>query len=133
VEDHESLETGAVVSEFSDSVQTEIDDFFTDGVMSSGEVVGGVFLSRDELFWMEELSVGAGSDLIDDGGFKIEENCSWNVFSGSGFREKGVECIITSSDGLVGWHLTIWLDPVLEAEEFPTGITDLDAALSDVD
>jgi len=45
VEHQESLESGTLVGEFSDSVEAEIDDFFTDGVMSSGEVVGGIFFS----------------------------------------------------------------------------------------
>jgi hypothetical protein len=39
------LETSALISELSDSVEAEINDFFTNGVMSSGEVVGGIFLS----------------------------------------------------------------------------------------
>ena len=85
MEHEEALETSAVVGELSDSVEAEIDDFFTDGVVSSGEVVGGIFFSRDELFGVEELSVGSGSDFIDDGGFKIEEDASWDVLSGSGF------------------------------------------------
>jgi hypothetical protein len=29
--------------------------------------------------------------------------------------------------------LSIWLDTVLKAEELPTGVTDLDTSLSDVD
>ena len=74
VEDHESLESGTVVRQFSDSVQTEVDDFLSDGVMSSGEVVGGVFFSRDQLFRVEELSVGSGSDFVNDGGFQVEED-----------------------------------------------------------
>jgi len=45
VEDEETLETGALVGELSDSVEAEIDDLLTDGVMSSGEVVGGILLS----------------------------------------------------------------------------------------
>jgi len=45
VEDHESLETSALIGELSDSVEAEIDDFTTDGVVSSGEVVGGILLS----------------------------------------------------------------------------------------
>jgi hypothetical protein len=39
------LESCALVSKLSDSVKAEIDDFFTNGVMTSGEVVGGIFLS----------------------------------------------------------------------------------------
>jgi len=133
VENEESLETGAVVSELSDSVQTEIDDFFTNGVVTSGEVVGGVFLSGDELFGVEELSVGTGSDFVDNGGFQIEEDGSGDVFTGTSFTEEGVESIISSSDGLVRWHLTVGLDTVFKTEEFPAGVTNLDTTLADMD
>ena len=132
VEDHESLETGTVISELSDSVEAEVNDFLTNGVMSSGEIVGGVFLSGDQLFGVEQLSVGSGSDLIDDGGFQIEEHTSGDVLSGTSFREKGVEGIISSSDSLVRGHLSIGLDTVFEAEELPAGVTHLDTSLSDV-
>merc|ERR1712151_614129 len=84
LEDQESLETGTVVSELSDSVEAEIDDFSSDGVVSSGEVVGGIFLSRDQLLGVEQLSVGTGSDFVNNGGFQIEEDTSWDVLSGPG-------------------------------------------------
>ena len=45
VEDEETLKTSALISELSDSVEAEINDFFTNGVVSSGEVVGGILLS----------------------------------------------------------------------------------------
>ena len=45
MEHKEALETGTVVSKFSDSVEAEIDDFLSDGVVSSGEVVGRIFFS----------------------------------------------------------------------------------------
>merc|ERR1711990_313777 len=45
VEDEETLETCALIRELSDSIKAEINDFFTNGVMSSGEVVGGIFFS----------------------------------------------------------------------------------------
>jgi len=132
VEDTESLESGTLVGEFSDSIETEIDDFFSDGVVSSGEVIGGIFFSGDQLFGVEQLSVSSGSDFIDDGGFKIKEDGSGDVFSSSGFREESVEGIISSSDGFVRGHLTIRLNSVFETEEFPTGVTNLDTGLSDV-
>jgi len=112
VEDKESLKSGTVISELSDSVETEINDFFSDGIMSSGEVVGGIFLSGDQLFGVEKLSIGSGSDFINDGGFKIKEDSSGDVLSSSGFREESVEGIISSSDGFVGWHLSVWLNSV---------------------
>jgi len=133
VEDKETLETSALIGELSDSVEAEINDLTTDGVMSSGEVVSGIFLSGNELLGVEKLSVGSGSDLIDNGGLEIEEDGSGNVLSGTGLGEEGVESIITTTDGFVGWHLTIWLDSVLKAEEFPAGVTDLDTGLTDVD
>ena len=45
VEDEETLESCALIGELSDSVKTEINDFLTNGVMSSGEVVGSIFFS----------------------------------------------------------------------------------------
>ena len=45
VEDEETLESSALIGELSDSVEAEIDDLLTNGVMSSGEVVGGILLS----------------------------------------------------------------------------------------
>jgi hypothetical protein len=133
VEDHETLETSTVISELSDSVKGKIDDFFTDGVVTSGEVVGSIFLTGDKLFGVEELSVGTSSDFIDDGGFEIKEDGSGDVLAGTSFGEEGVESIITTTDSLVRGHLTIRLDTVFKTEEFPTSVTDLDTGLTDVD
>ena len=126
------METSALIGKLSNSVEAEIDDFLSNGVVASGEVVGSIFLSRDELFGVEELSVGSGSDLIDDGGLEIEEDGSGDVLSGSGLGEEGVEGIITATDSLIRWHLSIRLNSVLEAEEFPTSITDLNTSLTNV-
>ena len=133
VEDEESLETCALISELSDSVEAKVNDFLTNGVVTSGKVVSGILLTGDELLWMEELSVGSGSDLINNSWLEIEEDSSWDVLSSTGLREEGVESIITSSNGLVGWHLTVWLDSVLKAEKFPACVTNLDTGLTNVD
>jgi hypothetical protein len=84
VEHQETLKTSTVIGEFSDSVQAEIDDLFTNGIVSSGEVVSSIFLSGDKLFWVEQLSVSTCSDLINDSWFEIQEDSSWNVFTGTG-------------------------------------------------
>ena len=133
VEKQETLESRALVSKLSDSVQAEIDNLLTDGVMTTGEIVGGILLTGDKLLWMEELSVGSGSDLIDDSWLEIKEDGSWDVLASTGLREEGVESIITTSNGLVRWHLTVWLDSVLEAEKLPACVTDLDTGLTNVD
>jgi hypothetical protein len=84
--------------------------------MSSGEVVSGVFFTRNKLFWVEELSVSTSSDFINNGWFEIEEYTSWDVFSSTSFTEESVESIITTTDSFIRWHLTVRLDTVLEAE-----------------
>jgi len=55
------------------------------------------------------------------------------VLASTSLGEEGVESIIATTDGLVRWHLTIRLNTVLEAEEFPAGVTNLDTGLTDVD
>jgi hypothetical protein len=133
VEDEEALETSALIGELSDSVEAEVNDFLSNGVMSSGEVVGGILLSGDELLGMEELSVGSGSDLIDNGRLEIEEDATGDVLASTSLGEEGVESVVTATDGLIGWHLTVRLDSVLEAEELPAGVTNLDTGLTDMD
>ena len=133
VVDEETLETSALIGELSDTVEAKINNLFSDGVMTTGEVVGGIFLSGDELLGMEQLSVGAGTDLIDDGGLEIEEDGAGDVLASTSLGEEGVESVVATTDGLIGGHLTVRLDSVLEAEELPAGVTDLDTGLTDVD
>jgi len=133
VEDEETLETCTLISQFSDSVKDKVDDFLSDGVVTSGVVVGGIFFASDELFRVEELSVGSSSDLIDYGWFQVNEDGSWDVFTSTSFAEEGVERVVTTTDGLVTWHLTIRLDTVFQTVQFPTGVTDLATGLTNMD
>ena len=45
VEDQESLKSSALVRQFSESVQDDVDHLLADCVVASGVVVGGIFLS----------------------------------------------------------------------------------------
>jgi len=74
VEDKEALETSAVVSKLTDTVEAEVNNLLTDGVVTTGEVVSGIFLTRDQLLGVEQLTVSAGTNLIDDGRLKINED-----------------------------------------------------------
>jgi len=87
----------------------------TDGVMTTSVVVGGVLLSGDQLVRMKELSVSAEPDFVDDRRFEVDENGTRDVLAGSRFREEGVERVVANADGLVGGHLAVRLDPMLEA------------------
>ena len=79
---------------------------------------------------MEELSVGSSPHFVDHGRLQVQEDRTRDVFSGTSFAEESVEGVITSANGLVGRHLTVRLDTVLQAVEFPAGITDLDTSLT---
>jgi hypothetical protein len=133
MEDKETLKTSAVICKLTDTVESEIDNFLSDGVVTTGIIVGSIFLARDQLFGVKQLTVGTSADLINDSGLKIEENTSGDVLASSSLTEKGVESIITTSDGLVRRHLTIRLNTMLEAVQFPAGVTDLNTSLTDVD
>ena len=107
MEDHEALETSAVVGELTDAVEGEVDNFLANGVVTTGVVVGGVFLTGDQLFGVEELTVGTSADFVDDGGFEIKEDAAGDVLASASFREKGVKSVVSTTDGLVGGHLSI--------------------------
>jgi len=80
VEDKESLKTSTLISKFSDSVKDKIDDFFSDGVVTTGVVVGGIFFASDQLFRMEKLSVSSGTDLVDYSWFEIDKTALGTCF-----------------------------------------------------
>mmetsp|Transcript_107338 Transcript_107338/g.336332 ORF Transcript_107338/g.336332 Transcript_107338/m.336332 type:complete len:286 (-) Transcript_107338:35-892(-) len=133
VEDHEALQPRAVVRELPDPVEHEVNDLLADGVVPAGKVVRSVFLPRDKLLRMKELPVGAGANLVHHRRLEVHEDAPRHVLSRAGLAEEGVEGVVTAANGLVAWHLAVGLDSVLEAEQLPTSIADLDATLADMD
>ena len=77
--------------------------------MTSCEVVCCVLLATDKLLRMEKLSIGPGSNLINDSWLQVEEDCSRHMLPGTCLTEESVEGIISSSYCLITWHLTIRL------------------------
>ncbi len=55
------------------------------------------------------------------------------MLAGTSLGEEGVEGVISSSQRLVGGHLPVGLDAMLQAVELPAGVADLAAGLADVD
>jgi len=127
------LKTLAVISQSTDTVEGQVDDFFTDGVVTTGVVVGSILLAAQQLLGVEQLTVGTSSDLIDDGGLKVNEDGTRNVLASTSLGEEGVEGIIAGTDGGVSGHLTIRLNAVLQAVQLPAGITDLNTSLTNVE
>jgi hypothetical protein len=133
VEDQEALETSALISQLADAVKYKVDDFLANGVVTTGVVVGGIFLASDQLLRVEELAVGTSADFIDDSWFQVNVDGTGNVLASASFAEEGVERVITSANGLVARHLAIGLDTVFQTVKFPAGVTDLATSLANMD
>merc|ERR1711977_585065 len=101
--------------------------------MAAGVIVGCILLAGDELLGVVELAVSTGADLIDHGRLEVEEDGARDVLASTSLGEEGVEGVVTTTDGLVGRHLAIRLDAVLEAVQLPATVTDLATTLADVD
>ena len=101
VENEEPLETGTLISQLTNSVQHEIHYLLANGVMSPGIVVGGIFLASDQLFRVEQLTVGTSANFIHDSWFQVYKDRPWNMLSSPRLREEGVKRVIPRSDGLV--------------------------------
>ena len=69
-------------------------------------------------------------EFTDDGGLQIHKNSSRDVLSCSSLTEEGAEGIVSSSNGLVAGHLSVRLDPMLQAVKLPAGIANLDTSLT---
>ena len=132
VEQEETLESRALISQLTNTVQNQIDNLFANGVVSSSIVVSSIFLSSDQLFGVKQLTVSSSSYFINDSRLQINEDSSGYMLSRSSFSKEGGERII-SSHQLVGGHLTIGLDAMLQAVEFPACVTDLATSLTNMD
>lgn len=94
VENQEALETSAAISNLTDAVKDSVDQLLADSIVTTGVVVGGVLLAGDQLLRMEQLTVGAGTDLVNDGGFEIDHDGTGHVLAGASLGEKGVKAAI---------------------------------------
>ena len=68
---------------------------FTNGIMSSGIIVSGIFFARHQLLRMEQLAIGSSSHFVDDGRLQIHKNGSRNMFTSSSLGEKCAERIVS--------------------------------------
>merc|ERR1719498_10539 len=110
-----------------------VHDLLANRVVATGEVVGGILLTGDQLLRVKQLTVRTRADLIDHRRLKVDEDAARDMLSGTSLGEEGVEGIVASANGLVRRHLAVRLNTVLKAEELPATIPDLAAGLAHVD
>ena len=63
MENEETLKASTLICQFANPVQDQVHNFFANGVMTSGIVVGCVLLASHQLLRVEQLSIGAGPHL----------------------------------------------------------------------
>lgn len=127
VEDQEALETGALVSQLADAIQSLVNEILADGVVTTSVVVGSILLSRNDLVRVEELLVLSVSDFISNRGLEINKDSARHVLARASLVEEGGEGIL-SLDTLG----TSLVDSVLQAVELPAALADLATALTNV-
>lgn len=81
VEDQEALEAGASVGNAANLVEDAIDKLLANGVVATSVVVGSILLPGDHVLGVEQASVWAGADLVDDVRLKIAVDCPWDILS----------------------------------------------------
>jgi hypothetical protein len=101
VEHKEALQTSAVVSQLSNPIKAKINNFLSNSIVTSSKIISSILLTRDQLFRVEELTVGAGSDLVDDSGFEVKKDAAWHMFASTCLTEECIEGIIASSYSFV--------------------------------
>jgi hypothetical protein len=132
VENHEALETSAVISQLADAVQNQVNDLLADRVVTTSIVVGGILLARNQLLRVVQLAVSSSADFIDHTRLEIKVYATRNVLASTCLRKEGVEGVIATTNGLVGGHLTIRLDAVLKAQKLPAPVASLNSGLTNV-
>mmetsp|Transcript_14366 Transcript_14366/g.21303 ORF Transcript_14366/g.21303 Transcript_14366/m.21303 type:complete len:115 (+) Transcript_14366:1113-1457(+) len=101
--------------------------------MTTSVVIGSILFSRDDLFRVIQLAVSSGSDLIAHSWFQINVYSPGYVFPSASLRKECVERIVATTDGFIGGHLSVGLDAVFQAVKLPTGISDLNTGLPNMD
>ena len=113
MENQEALKTCALFSHFPNLVQDEVNDLAS-SVVSTGILIGSIFLSCDQLLRVEELAVGTSANFINDCGLQVYKHCAGHMIASACLTEEGVEGVISLPNGLVIQHLAIGLDAMFQ-------------------
>ncbi|RBQ96284.1 hypothetical protein VDGD_20232 [Verticillium dahliae] len=82
--------------------------------MATGVVVGGILLAADQQLGVEQLTVGAGTDLVNGRGVQVDEDGARNMLATAGFGEEGLERARVTDLRAVGVGTTVSAEAVLE-------------------
>lgn len=71
--------------------------------------------------------------LTNHSGFQVHKDSPGDMLPSTSFTEEGSKWVISTANGLITWHLSIWLNSVFQAIQFPASIAHLHASLADMD
>lgn len=105
---------GLLTDDATDTLHDGVNHLLANSVVTTGVVVGGILLTADKKLGVEKLTVGAGSDLVNGRGVKINEQSTGNVLSAAGLGEEGLVRAGVASILNAGIGTTIGAEAVLE-------------------
>jgi hypothetical protein len=82
--------------------------------VTTSVIVGSILLAADQQLRVEERTVTTGTNLIDGGGVKIDEERTRNMLPTAGLSEEGLEGTGVTNVLGIGVNATIGAEAVLE-------------------
>lgn len=87
VHHEKTLEAVATFSDLADALQSDVDVFLANGVVTTSVVVGGIFLALDQVLRVEQVLVSSTAEVVDDVGLQIGEDSTRDVPKKTGVRK----------------------------------------------
>lgn len=120
----------SLTSNAANALHDSVNHFLSNGVVATGIVVGRILLSADQQFGVEELTVRAGSDLVNGRGVKIHKDGSRNVLAIAGLGEESLERAWVADILGVGVRAAIRAKAVFEEVAISTIVRNIVSSLS---
>ena len=98
MKDKESLKTGAVIGELTNTIENLIDNFLSNGVVTTSIVVGGILLATNDLLGVVELTVRPMANFVTDSRLQIDIDGTRDVLASTSLRKEGIEGVVALSD-----------------------------------
>lgn len=114
-----------LTSNTANALHDAVNHFLSNGVVATGIVVGGILLSADQQFGVEELSIGASSDLINGRRVKIHKDGSRNVLATAGLGEESLVRTRVANILRIGVGAAIRTKAMLEKVAISTMVRDI--------
>ena len=79
---------------FSNSVKDEVDNFFSQNIMSSSVAVSSIFLSVYQILRVEKILISSSSDFVNTGGLQINLQRSGDELASACLLEESLEGVV---------------------------------------